>query len=169
MVGLGDGRDVAVLEPFHDVHLPEGAIAVKRPCHHLLGELGELGFTARGRERGAAHVILEVEVGILDPERVVELERDREQPPSERWQQMEPALDQIAHLLERVPTRNGGGIEHSGGGDVHVVRRRLEIEKRRVHSREALHDGRVYYRPVWPKPPVPRSERGSSSTGTKRA
>ena len=168
MVGLGDGCDVAVLEPLHDVHLPERAAAIERPSHHLLGELGQLRLAARGGERGAAHVVLEVEVGVFDPERVVEREGDREQPPPERRQQVEPALDQIAHLLERVPARNRARVEDRSGGHVHVVRGSLEVEERGVHAGEPLHGDEVYYRPVWPNPPVPRSDRGRSSTGTKR-
>ena len=66
---------MAVLQTLEDVHLPERAGPVERAAEHVGRELDQLGGAARRGERDPAHVILDVEVGVLDPERMVQLER----------------------------------------------------------------------------------------------
>ena len=136
---LGDRRDEVVLEPLDHVHLPQRTAPVERPRHHLRTEARKLVEVAGCRQGDASHVVLELDVGILDPERMVELERDLRQPPAERRQQVEPALDQREDLLEGVATGHGGRVEHARAADVHVVVGRLHVEERRVEARESLH------------------------------
>ena len=90
MVDLGDRRDEAVLETLDDVHLPERTAAVERPRHHLGAEAGQLVEVARCRQGDAPHVMLELEVGILDPQRVVQPHRDLDQAPAEWRREVQP-------------------------------------------------------------------------------
>ena len=63
-------------------------------------------------QRGAAHVVVEVEVGILDPQRVVQVERHRHQAAPERRQQVHPLAQQVAHPVDverdRAPSTGRG-------------------------------------------------------------
>ena len=59
--------------------------------------------TRRGQGQ-FAHVVLEVEVGILDPVRVIETERNRREPPAERRQQMHALQQHRGHPLRSQDT-----------------------------------------------------------------
>ena len=48
-----------------------------------------------GGQRGPAQVVVEVEVGILDPQRVVEMRTGLDEAAAERRQQGQPVLDQL--------------------------------------------------------------------------
>ena len=78
-------RDVPVRQPMDQVHLPQRSRAVERPREDPRDLLGQLAVGRRRRQRQLAHVVLEVEVRIVDPIWVVQAER---------------------HLLQ--PQRNGG-------------------------------------------------------------
>ena len=138
-MGLGDRGDVAVLEALDHVHLPQRAAAVERSAEDVGRELGQLGGAAGSRQGRPSHVVVDVEVGVLDPQRVVELERDLDEAPPERRQQVEPALDELDHLLEGVAAGDGGRVEDGRRRHVHVDRRRLEIEEGGIESGEPLH------------------------------
>ena len=97
VVGLGDRGDEPVLEALDHVHLPQ------RPACGRAGRLmtsaansASSSVAARRGQRGPAHVVVEVEVGVLDPQRVVELERDLDEPAPERRQQGQAVLHQLA-------------------------------------------------------------------------
>ena len=87
-----------------------------------------------------ADVVLEVEVGILDPVRVVEAERHLDEALAERPGHVQLAADVVEDALERDPAAGRGGLVADVDGE-HVTRRvrRLEVEERRVHPRQLLH------------------------------
>ena len=97
-----------------------------------------MGAAGRRCDR-AADVAVEVEAGVLDPQRVVDTERHRHQPPAERGQQVQALGQRLLHALERVPTGGGGRIEHRDLQRVHVQRRRLHVEEAGVEAGEPLH------------------------------
>ena len=70
VVHLHDDRLAAPFEALDDVHLPQRALAVQGQPDHLAHESLELRPAARRRQAGAAHVVVEVEVRVLDPHRV---------------------------------------------------------------------------------------------------
>jgi hypothetical protein len=79
-------------------------------------------------------VVDDIEVGVLDPHRVVQIERHPQQPPSKRRQQVDPARDEVLHPLERVTARHLVGIEHDHDRHVHVHPRGLEVQEARVEA-----------------------------------
>ena len=104
VVDLREHRDAAALEALDDVHLPQRARAVQRPCVDPRDLLGELMVIARRGQGQFAHVVLEVEVGILDPVRVIEAERNQREPPAERRQQMQALQQHRGHALRGQDT-----------------------------------------------------------------
>jgi hypothetical protein len=86
VVDLGQQRYAAVLEAVDQIHLPQWPRAVERPGEDARHLLGQFRVGRRGRQRQLAHVVLEVEVGIVDPVRVVESQRHVPQPPAKRRQ-----------------------------------------------------------------------------------
>ena len=56
------------------VHLPERVVAVQAALEDPRGLLGELAQVAGRGQRELAHVVVEVDLGLLGPERVVEAE-----------------------------------------------------------------------------------------------
>ena len=95
----------------------------------------------RRGQRAEKEVMAEVEVRIFDPHGVVEAERDGNDPPGERGQQVQAAAHHLTHDIERVATRHRRGIEHGDLQRVHVGRRRLLVEKTGVEPAEPLHLG----------------------------
>jgi hypothetical protein len=139
VVDLREHRDVAVLHALDHPHLPERTGAVERDGGEPAHERGQLLAVAGRGQRGGPDVVVEVEVRVLDPQRVVQAEGHLGQPPPERRGQVEPlAVD----LLDPVEVDGAVGlrrVEDHQARDVHVRRRRLEVEERCVETGEALH------------------------------
>ena len=76
VVHLRDRRDVAVLQALDDVHLPQRTGPVERTARDVADELRELLLAAGSGTTDPADVVVEVELGVLDPHRVVQVERD---------------------------------------------------------------------------------------------
>ena len=75
VVDLGQQRDAAARQPFDEVHTPQRHAAVEARAHDVADEVGELAVVAGARQRAMAHVVLDVELGVLDPVRIPELKR----------------------------------------------------------------------------------------------
>jgi hypothetical protein len=140
VVHLGDHPDPAALEPLGQPHLPQGAAAVELAARHVGGEVAQLADAAGGGERGPPHVQVDVEVGVVEPDRVVEVERHWREPPAELGDEVHPLPQEVLHLLERVAARHRGGVEDHERRHVHVVGRRLPVEEGRVEAAQSLHD-----------------------------
>ena len=144
VVDLGHQGRPVVFEALDHHHLPEGTVAVE-------GSAGELGdqpvelAAATGLGKGRpGQVVVELEVGVVDPDRVAQPEGDRHRPLAERRHQGEPGLDLPADLREagrgreeRPPTF--GGVHDQDGRDVQVRRRGLEGQKGAVEAFETVH------------------------------
>ena len=115
---LPAGHAVDVVEALDHVQLPERAVEVERAGHEA-GHLDAQLAPVTGRRQGdVADVELEVEVGILDPVRVVEVERDAHEPLAEDAGLVQPLLDVVEDPLERHPPAR---------------RRRRVVDRRRRH------------------------------------
>ncbi len=73
---LGEHGDVTVLQTFDGPALPQRPVAIEMDLHQVTGELGELLGAARLRYGDVAQVVVEVEVGVFDPQRMVQPHRD---------------------------------------------------------------------------------------------
>ena len=66
--------------PSDQPRLPQGAVAVEGLRHEPAHELVQRRRRPRGRQRGVPHVVVEVEVRVVDPDRSAQLERARAGP-----------------------------------------------------------------------------------------
>ncbi len=189
---LGHQRRPLPLEALDHVHLPQGTVGVELPAHHRGDERIQLRPPAGRGQAGPAQVVVEFEIGVVDPDRVVEPERDPDGPLAERRHQVQALLDHPPDLRvarrgreQRAPPL--GRVEHQRHAHVHGCRRRLERQERGIHADQGPHhhlflpvravhvicDRRFPILrsshpqvPECPKPPVPRSELPRPSTVT---
>ena len=129
-----------IRQPVDHVQLPQRPRAVERAredARHLLGEL--LVVAGRG-QRQFAHVEIQVEVLVVHPVRVVEPQRDLDEPPAERREQRQPLLEQALHVAAvELPARRGRRVEDRDSADVPRLARRLERQELRVETGELSH------------------------------
>jgi len=84
-------------------------------------------------------VVVEVEVLVLDPHRVVEAEGDLREPAVEQRRDVEPRADELLDLVEGVAAGHRGRVDDHGHGHVHVVGGGLEVEEGGVETGQAFH------------------------------
>jgi hypothetical protein len=138
VVDLGQQRDAAAGQPFDVVRAPERHAAVEARAHHVADEVGQLRVVARARQRAMAHVVLDVELGVLDPVRQVEVQGRLHQATPEHRQQVQPALDQAAHGVEAEILR-ATRVEDGQAADVHRHGVGLEVQEHRIEAAELAH------------------------------
>ena len=93
----------------------------------------ELTPLARFRQRDVPHVELEVEVLVVDPVRMVEIERDAHDLAPERIADVQPALQVRHDLFQGDPTTRSGRLPiDRERRDVHRRVGGLEVEERRI-------------------------------------
>ena len=102
MVGLEDQREAVALEPLDEPVLPQGPRAVELLRGDPRRQLEQLLLGSRRRQRGMAHVVLEVEGRVVDPQRTPRLERRRGQLLAIARDQVQPAADMV-QILARIP------------------------------------------------------------------
>ena len=93
------------LQPLDDPDLPQRLGAVELAAGDVAGQVGQLPQAARAGDGGAPDVVVDVEVGVVDPDRVAQPEGDLDQPPAEdRGLGVREAIWRL-HLGERVARR----------------------------------------------------------------
>jgi hypothetical protein len=101
MVGLRDQRETIALEPLSQPDLPERFRAVEALGEDPSRQPAQLLDRARRRQRGVAHVIVDVEARVVDPERPPHLEPRERQLLAIAGDQMQARLDVLGELLAR--------------------------------------------------------------------
>ena len=96
-----------------DVELPQRPRAIQRQRHDPRDLVGELLVGARRRERHLAHVVAEVDLGLLDPVRMVEPERHLGEAPAQRRQLGGALLDQPRDLARDRTRRRARSMASS--------------------------------------------------------
>ena len=139
VVHLGEERDPAVRQALDDPHLPQRARPVQRDAGEVAAQRGQLALVPGLGQRRAVDVALDVEVVVVDPHRVVDVERDVAQLLTELGHRAHPGLDRVAHRDEGVATRHGLGVDHQHPAHVQQLFGGLQVEERRVESAEVLH------------------------------
>ena len=135
------GTPCDVVQPFDDVELPQRPVEIERTRDQASHLDAQLSPVARLRQRDVTNVELEVEVGILDPVRVVQVERHPHQPLAEDAGLVQPLVDVVEDPLERDPAaRRGRRVVDREAGPRHVRPGRLGVEERSVHSAQLLHE-----------------------------
>jgi hypothetical protein len=116
VVGLRDERPRAVVQALDDPQLPQRLVAVELLAEDARDEVAQLLVAARGRQRGVAHVVLEAEVGVVDPQRPAAAGGRERQPLAIAGDEMEAVaerVEELVHLRRRA-------LEGHEGADVHV-------------------------------------------------
>src|SRR4029453_17404123 len=97
----------------------------------------ERGTAARRRQRRPTQVEVQVEAIVVDPHRPSEVAGHRQHPLPQTRRQVDPRLDHPLHVgVRERPV--GAGREDRQPRNVHVPRRRLQVEEARVEARESL-------------------------------
>ena len=139
VVKLGQHGPAAVTETFDDVHLPQRASAIHLATNDARDLLGQL-VRAPGRGKAdVAHVVLEVELVIVDPPRVVERERHFHQLAPHWFGPADQRAEPFIHNLVRVELRCRPIVDGKSA-DMTECGRCLHVEKTRIEPRELLHE-----------------------------
>ena len=84
-------------------------------------------------------MVVKVEVRVLDPHRVRQLEGDLDETAPERWSSIQAPAHHVPDLVEREASRRFRGVQHEHPGDVHVIGRRLHGQEHCVEPAQSLH------------------------------
>jgi len=123
----GDG---AVRGALDHPHLPEGDGAVHLLARDVAAQVGELLAAAGAGHRDPVHVPVDVELGVVDPDRVVEVQHGVVQFPPEDGHALRPGGELRLEGLEVVPARDRRDVEDDQPADVQELGGCLEIEER---------------------------------------
>ena len=99
MMRLGHQGSSARLQAPQHVDLPQRAIEIQRATDQVGGELTQLVHATRGPQSTPAKVVVEIEVRVIDPDRMVEMERHLHRSTPERRKKVKPAL---YHCLQAI-------------------------------------------------------------------
>ena len=134
VVALADDREAVALEALDQPQLPERLRAVELLGEDPRGEVAQLLLGAGGGEGGLADVVVEVEVGVVDPDRAALAEGDEAELLAEAGDEVQARLDVVAELF--VGRRRA--VEEDHRGDVHVGAASLHMEECGVESGQAI-------------------------------
>src|SRR3954454_6266024 len=96
---LRQQREAVALEPLDQPDLPERLVAVEALREDAPRERAQLLLLARHRQGGGAHVVADVERGIVDPARAALAERDERELLAVARNQMQAFPDPVDELL----------------------------------------------------------------------
>ncbi len=86
-----------------------------------------------------ADVEVEIEIRVRDPKRVIQPERNLDQAPAQRLEQVQALLELRAPRGVRIVTGRVRAPEDRQPRNMPELRRRLEVQKRRIESGQLLH------------------------------
>ena len=137
-MGLAQQRPAAVTEALDDVDLPQRVPPIHRPADDAGDLLRQLVGRPGGSEPDLTDVIVEIEVGVVDPVRVVQPERHVDNPAAERLD----VADQRAEPLVDGPVGVEFGVRplvDAQPVDVPIGRRCLHVEECGVEAAQLFH------------------------------
>ena len=126
MVHLGHHGEMAVLQPFHHVELPEWLPSVEWPGGQIGHQRGQLPSASRAREAGPSDVVVDVELRVVDHRGVLKPEGDLEHPHPEGGHQVHPFGHHLPDVAELHPAGHAARIEDQRAEDVEMGGRRLQ-------------------------------------------
>ena len=135
---LGIEPDLVVLHAFEDIELPQRTGAVEKLGMHPADDALQRRPVVRRREAAAEDVAVDVELVVLDPARVIDVQRRLFQPRLQDRRNVQPRTDHRLEVLEEIALVILGQAEDRHASDMHRHFRRFQIQKRRVHRRQFL-------------------------------
>ena len=120
------GQAMHVIQPFDNVHLPEGLVARQRARVNARSQNAQLTPITRLGQRDVAHMVLEVEIRIVCPVGLTEAEGYAYQFAAENGGEMQPGLHQGQDLLEpHLATPRGTLVVNTDTAD--MLRHALQL------------------------------------------
>ena len=139
VVDLAHHRDPVVGQALDEVHLPQRAVPVQRGAGDLPDRLVQLAATARGGQLEGPDVVVEIDVAVLPPHRMVELERDVDQLVAQRHQLVHPAGDDLAKRVDVESATVFVEFDDRDLDGVHVHVRRFAVQQHRIPAAQPFH------------------------------
>jgi hypothetical protein len=154
VVRLGQQREAPVGEPLDEPQLPQRLRAVELLGEDARQEVVQLLVAAGARQRRVADVVLEVEVGVVGPQRAAAGCGREDEPLPVARNEVQAHPDRVEELLvgRRRP------LDAHERADVHVRARALLVQERRVDRCQPVEVARGHRRQTSPAP-VPSSTR----------
>ncbi len=122
------------LQALNDVQLPQRLRAVEALGEDPAGELAQLLVASRGRQRGVAHVVVDVEAGVVHPERPAHLQWREGEPLAIPGDELQAGLE----LIHEVHARGRRPLEDHERAHVHVGRLLLLVQERCVDGGQPI-------------------------------
>ena len=119
----------ATLQTVDEIGLPQRTAAVQRPRMQPCRLHCQLAIITRRGQRQLADMELDVEIGVLDPVRLIQPKGHLHQAAAKQRDQMQPGLDELGQPLKRQRLAARGRIEDGHAAHVPVCRRRVERQK----------------------------------------
>ena len=135
VMDLEHERPMAALETFDEPGLPQRAVAVERLGHDPPHQAAERSVVTGCRQGRVPEVVVEVEVGIVDPDRSTQLEGNRPHPLAVAGDQMELGGDHRCDFVER----RRRVCKHADRPDMHMGDPVLQVEELGVEHAHSLH------------------------------
>ena len=126
-------------QPVDHEELPQRPAAVEQrrvqPCNVLL----QLSMRARLRQRDPTDVIVDVDLVVLDPHRIRQLERHQRELAREHGRDVQAIDDVLLEVLVEVAGVAVGQFQRVQAADVHRRLRGLEMQEARIHAAQMVH------------------------------
>ncbi len=136
---LGHHRDLPVGQTLDRPELPQRTLAVQGLPGDVPAGLGEFLPATRRRHRRAVQVTVDVEVRIIDPHRMVHVERGVVQLAAKRRRGSGTEVELVLELVEGVAAGHRGRVENQQPAHVQQLCRGFQIEEAGVETAEAFH------------------------------
>ena len=138
MVHLGIEPDLVVLHAFEDIELPQRTGAIEQLGMHPADDALQRGAVVRRRKAAAEDMAVDIELVVLDPGGMIDVERRLFQPRFQDRRDVQPRGDHRLEVFEEVALVILGQAEDRHAPDMHRHFRRFQIQKRRVHRGQLL-------------------------------
>ncbi len=130
---LGIEPDLVVLHALEDVELPERTGAVEQLGMHPSDDPLQRGAVVRRRKAAAEDMAVDIELVVLDPGGMVDVEGRLFQAGLQDRRDVQPRGDHRLEVLEEVALVVVRQAEDRHAPDMHRHLGRFQIQKRRVH------------------------------------
>ena len=139
MMNLADQREPSAGQALGEMKFPQRVGAIQRRGGHLTDDPVELPPAARRGDLYPPQVVIQVDLAVFLPHRMMQLPRDVDELVAQRFQQMQPAAHVVPEHLETELAVEVGRVDDRHLQRVRVQVRRLAVEQHGVHTVESFH------------------------------
>ncbi len=124
-----------VTQALHEPDLPQRLAAIQALGEDPAGQRAQLGILPGRGQRGVAHVVLKIEVGVVNPARTALAQGHLGQALAVAGHQGQAVLD----VVKQLAVRRRVSLEDEDGGHVHVRGPALlQVQERGVEARQPV-------------------------------